>query len=114
RTAAGSLLFLFRWMRRGNDGGDERLFGPEALRVRVAVDDDLAEEVQQLGGAVAAGLELEQLRRRVDQRGRGLAGAELRVGDDVFEERDVRLHAADPEFAERPAGAVERAVEGRA
>ena len=40
--------------------GDGRLV---AFRVRIAVDDDIAKELQQLGGAVAARLELEELRR---------------------------------------------------
>jgi hypothetical protein len=45
----------------------------ETLGLRIAVDDDIAEKGQQLGGAVAARLELEQLRRGVNQRGGGLA-----------------------------------------
>jgi hypothetical protein len=73
--------------------------------VGVAVDDDLAEEGEELGGAVAAGLEGEELGRGVDQRGGGAAGTERGVGDDVLEEGDVRLDAADTEFAQ---GAVAR------
>ena len=55
------------------------LLGLVALRVRIAVHDHVAEEVQQLRRAVAARLELEQLRRRVDHRRRRLAAAEDRV-----------------------------------
>jgi hypothetical protein len=51
--------------------------------------------------------EVEQLRRGVDERGGGPAGDEERVGDDVFEERDVGLDAADAEFAQGAAHAVE-------
>ena len=85
-----------------------------ALGVRVAVDDDVAEEIQQLGRAVAARLELEQLGRGVDERRGRLAGAEFVVVNDVFQERDVRLHAADAELAQRAVHAVQRHVEGRA
>jgi hypothetical protein len=60
----------------GTARGGEGLGGAVALGVRVAVDDDVAEEVEQLRGAVAAGLEGEELGRGVDQRGGGLAGAE--------------------------------------
>ena len=55
-----------RVQRGGEGGGRERLGGAVALGVRVAVDDDLAEEGEELGGAVAAGLEGEELGRGVD------------------------------------------------
>ena len=53
------------------------------------------------------GFELEQFRRGVDQRGRRRAGAEGLVVDDVFEERNVRLHAADAELAQRAVHALQ-------
>jgi hypothetical protein len=83
-----------------------------ALRVRVAVDDDVAEEREQLGGAVTARLEREQFRRGVDERRGGLARLKLRVGDDVLEKWDVRLDAADTEFAQHALGAPHRNVVG--
>ena len=83
--------------------------GLVALGVRIAIDDDVAEELQQLRRAVAPRLELEELRRRIDHRRRRQALPELREVDDVFEERDVRLHAADAELAQRAIHAVERA-----
>ena len=73
----------------------------------IAVDDDVAKEVEQFGGAVAPRLEPEQLGGGVDQGSRRLAGGELRVGDNVLEEGDVRLDAANPEFAQRSPGAVQ-------
>ena len=46
---------------------------------------------------------------------RGLAGAEGLVRDDVFEERDVRLHPADAELPQRAVHALEgdREMSGR-
>ena len=77
-----------------------------SLGVRVAVDDDVAEEVQQLRGPVFPAAEGEELRRGVDERRGGLAAAELRVQDDVLEEGDVGLDPADPELRQRPVHAV--------
>ena len=73
---------------------------------RIAVDDDVAEVGEQLGRAVAARRELEQLRRLVDERRGDVARQERRVGDHVLEERDVRLHAADAELAQRAVHAL--------
>ena len=73
-----------------------------AFDLRVAVDDDLGDVAQQLGRPVAARFELEQLRRLVDEPRRRLAGQELRVRDQVEQERDVRLHAADAELLQAP------------
>ena len=76
------------------------------LGMRVAVDDDVAQEVEQLGGPVLAAAEGEEFRRGVDERGRGLTRAELRMEDDVLEEGDVGFDPADPELRERPVHAV--------
>ena len=67
---------------------------------RIAVDDDVAEIGQQLGGAVAARRELEQLGRLVQPARGHVPRLEYRMVDDVFEERDVGLHAADAELAQ--------------
>ena len=76
------------------------------LGLRVAVDDDVAEEVQQPGRAVAARFEGEQLRRGVNQSGGCPAGLEDRVVDEVFQEREVRFHAANAELAQRAVHAL--------
>ena len=91
----------------GHDRRNERLGGTIALGVGIAVDDDVADEVEELGGAIVTGLEAEELGRSVDQRGRGLPRAEDRVGDDVLEEGNIGLHAADAEFAQHAAHALE-------
>ena len=78
-----------------------------ALGLRVAIDCYIGEEGEELRGAVAAAFELKELRRGIDERGRRLAGAEGVVEDDVFQERDVRLYAADAELAQRPVHALE-------
>ena len=91
-------------------GGLEDLARPVALGVRVAVDDDVAQEVQQLGGPVAARFEVVQLRGVVDQGGGGAAFGEDRVVDDVLEEGNVGLDAANAEFPQGPVHAVARQV----
>ena len=47
----------------GADGGRDRRIELVPLGVGIAIDDDITDEVDQLGGAVTACLELEQLRR---------------------------------------------------
>ncbi len=88
--------------------GREGFLGTVALGVGIAVDDDVAEEVEELGRAVAAGVEREEFRRGVDERRGGLAALEVAVADDVFEEGDVGLDAADAELGERAVHAVHR------
>ena len=88
-----------------------------ALHVRVAVDDDVGEVGQQLGGAVLPRAEVEEFRRLVEEpRGHG-AVEELRVDGEVQQERDVRLHAADAELLEAafepPGGVHEPQAAGR-
>ena len=67
-----------------------------------AVDGDLGGERQELRGAVAADLEVEEVGGLVEEPGRAAAGEEIGVGDDVDQERHVRLHAPDAELLERP------------
>ena len=81
-----------------------------ALHFGVAVDRHLAEELQQARGAVAAALELEQLRRLVDEARGALARAEQRVVDDVLEELQVGGDAANAELAQRAVHARARLV----
>ena len=90
--------------------GSRRVARGLALHARVAVDDHVADVLQQLGRAVAAGREVEQLRRLVDEPRRAVAGEERRVGDQADEERNVRLHAADAELLQ----AAFRAADGLA
>ena len=65
RAAAGACPAAAPALRShaGSGAASSGCCGLVALRVRVAVDDDVAEEVEQLRRAVAARLELEQLRR---------------------------------------------------
>ena len=85
---------------RGGGGWLQDGGGAVAFGVGVAVDGDFRKVGEGAGGAVAAFAEFEELGLGIDELGVRLAGAEGFVGDDVFEERDVRLHAADAEFAE--------------
>ena len=65
---------------------------------RRAVDDDIADEGEDLVRPVLLLPHLKQLRVFVDEGGVALAGKKYRMGDDVFEETDVRLHATDAEL----------------
>ena len=71
-----------------------------AARLGMAVDGDVAQIVEELGGAVLTPDLAEQFRRRVDEPGRvGIVG-ESRVVDDRFQKGQVRGHAADAELAQ--------------
>ena len=59
------------------DGGCERLGWKVTLRMGISVHNHISQEIEQLRRPVAAGLEREELRRRVDQRRRRLAAPEF-------------------------------------
>ncbi len=67
---------------------------------RVAVDDDLGEISEEARGAVFAGGEAKERGRFLQPLGGDTAVLEIGVIDDVFEERDVGLHAAHAELAQ--------------
>jgi len=90
-----------RHMRLGHGGGRF-----PSLGARISVERDVREIRQRAGGAVAADAELEQLGLGINELGVRLAGAEGFVGDDVFEERNVGLHASDAELAQGPVHAL--------
>src|SRR5258708_13911327 len=71
------------------------------LYSRVAVQNDIAEIGKQLGGAVATSGETKEFGRLVEKCGRDFAGAKLRMIHDVFDEWDIRFHAANAELAQR-------------
>src|SRR5262245_44413610 len=77
----------FRRLNPGRDG-------------RVAVDDDVPDELQQLGCAVGALRELEQFRVVIDERRGALPCLEDGVTDHVLDERYVGLDTADTELAQ--------------
>ena len=92
-------------IRGGGGGIDDRRgqIGPRfAGDFRVAVDDHVGEVREQTGGTVLAGGKLKQARRLVEEPRRHGAGQEVRVLDEVQQERHVRLHAADAELLQRP------------
>ena len=80
------------------------------LGLGVAIDDYIAQKGQELGGAVLAQLEIEQLRRGVNQRRCRRALAERGVVDHVFQERNIRLHPANAELPQRAVHALQRHV----
>ena len=71
------------------------------LHLRIAVDDDVADEVQDARGAVALLRPLEQLGRLVDELGGVVGRGELRMRDHLVEETQVGGHAADAELPQR-------------
>ena len=87
----------------------------EAHRRRAVrlVDRHVGEVGEQLGAAVAAGPRGQQLRVGLDERRRDVAGVEVRVVEQRLQEGDVGGDAADPELRQRPAGPLDRLVEGR-
>ena len=80
-------------------GGQSRRLGA-AFDEFVAVDDRFGEELEHLRGAVAADRQFEELGGLVDHPRRRFAGEEGRVIHQPRQEGDVRLDAADAEFAE--------------
>ena len=90
----------------GQRGWVEGLGRPVPLGMRVAVDDDVAQEIKQFGGPVFAAAEGEEFGRGVDQRRCRLSAAELRMENDVFEEGNIGFDPANPEFRERPVHAI--------
>ena len=84
------------------------------LHIRPAVDDHVAEIRENFCRAITLGSEAEQLRRGVDECRRRIARHEAGMQDEIFEERDVGLDAADAEFAQRPIRSAHRFVERRA
>ena len=73
-----------------------------AFHFGIAVDDNLAEIGQQSGCSIAALEECEQPRRLFDESGGGPARLKDRMIDDVFQERNVGLDAADAKLAQTP------------
>ena len=96
---AGTLGRGFR-ITGGAFGGADGGGGGASGHFRVAVDDDFAEEIEEAGGAVLACFEAEQGGGVFDEGGGDVAGLEVGVGDDVFEEGDIGFDAADAKFAE--------------
>src|SRR5882724_156071 len=112
-TRPGGKLFrakllqqLSRTRRRldsGYVGEDRRLesFGNFlALYLRIAVEDYIAEIGKQFGGAIAAARNAKEFGRVVEKRSSDFAGAEPGMIDDILEERNVGLDAANAKFAQ--------------
>ena len=74
----------------------------------IAVDDDVAQEVEQFGRAILPGLEREEFRSGVDECRSRLAAAEIPMLNHVLKERNVGLHAANSELRESAMHAVHR------
>ena len=68
------------------------------LHERVAVDDHVGQILEHPSGPVATEREVEERRRFVDEPRGATAGEKVGVCDEVDQERDVGLHAADAEF----------------
>ena len=79
----------------------------------IAVHDHVGDESQQARRAVALARVAEQFRRLVDEPGRVVGVAELRVRDHLVQEAQVRDHAAHPEFPQRTVHARDRFVRCR-
>ncbi len=100
---------------RGVDGDDGRARGTglggrlrAAGGLGVTVDRDVGDVGEDLRRAVAAGVEVEELGRRVDELGGVGIVEEGRVLEQVLDEGDVGRDAADAELAERAVEAGDR------
>ena len=94
-------------LRAGWDNGvcqDARAIDP-GLDVGPSVDGHVAEIRQNLVRAIARRAKSEQLGRGIDEFRGGAARHEGRMQNQISEKRNVRLHAADAEFAQRSIGA---------
>src|SRR6185503_3577600 len=78
----------------------------QRLDVVPPVYDDVAEVRENLRRAIPGDAKAKELRRVVDERRGGQSGPEGRMLDEIQEEGDIRLHAANPELAERAVGAL--------
>ena len=72
------------------------------LHVGLAVDDDIAQILQQARGTVTSHREIEEFRRVVDEAGGDAPGTEVRMVDDVLDELQVGGQPTDAELAQRP------------
>ena len=97
RSGRGWHVFQWRYLRVRMVTGKRT-----TLDLRVAVDDHLAKERQQSRGTVAPLREIEQLRCRVDELRRVVAGREMTMQNDLLQEPQVGRHAANSEFKQGP------------
>ena len=86
-----------RARRLGLGGGRFAPFG-----LRVTVYRNICDIGEDFGGPVAAGDEIEQLGRLVDELGMIFVVQEYRMLQQVFDEGDIGGHAPDAEFAQGP------------
>ena len=86
-------------------------------RVRMAsrcVDDHVTDVLQELGGAIPSGRELEKFRRLVDEPGSTVASEKSRVTDEADQKRNVRLHTANAKLLQASLGPAGSFAEGAA
>src|SRR5712692_6660430 len=79
----------------GKNRGLEDIGNLLPLNLGIAVEDYVAEIGKQFGGAVAAAGNAKEFRRVVEKRGGDFAGAEPGMIDDILQEGNVGLDAAD-------------------
>ena len=99
REPSGGAFEMSQTGGNGSGPGTQAILASDA---REAVDGHLGGECQQLGGAVLADREPEELGRLVDEPGRAFARKEIGMLDDVDQERDVRLDPANAKLLKRP------------
>ena len=103
RALGRHLFAIVGWSSRGL----QRRRNLVPLGLGISIHDHIREEGKQTRGAVAAGFEIKERRRGVDERGRCRARLERLVLNDIFQKRNVRLHPANAEFAQRAEHALE-------
>src|SRR5882724_2047820 len=84
---------------RGNNRRIESLRRTLPFHLGIAVEDDVADIGEKLGGAVAAARKTEKLRRLIKKRRRDFPGTKLRMVHDVLDERNIRFYTSNTELA---------------
>jgi len=98
--------------RRWDERLDARRDAARGTGHLAAVDDEVAQIVEDLLATVLRGSEVEELGRVFDQRGRRLSRLELGVAQHVEDEGRVGLHTADARLRERTRELIGGGLEG--
>ena len=88
--------------RQRRNGNFQFLRNLLARHFRVPVQDHIAQVGNQFCGAIAGRRQPKKFGRILQERGRDFPCLKLRVIHHVFQERNIRFQAANPEFAQRP------------
>src|SRR6266852_7479885 len=84
---------------RGNNRRIKSLRRLLPFHLGIAVEDDLADIGEKLGGAITAARKTEKFCRLIKKRRRDFPGTKLRMVHDVLDERNIRLYTSNTKLA---------------